>query len=791
MNMFDNTDIIITSSILKKELLKSFNDSLKIIKIYTLSEFNKLYYGDYSNEAILYIMHKYNVIYDIAKIYLNNLTYIEDKEYQRPKLKFLKELKDDLIKEKLYKINKLFKSSLNNKNIIIYNIGNIKEIINLKEELDSFSNAQIINNQEKKYPSHSIYEFATIEEEVVYVANEICKKIKEGISIDHIFISNLSDEYYKLIRRIFPMFNLPFTIKDSGSIYGTYLVNKFLEIYSSDLNKTLEELKEYVDSDETEDIYNQILDVVNNYAFIDNYEEKLPLIKADLKNTKLRNKNIIASVHEKDLNDIFTEEDYVYLLSFNQGIIPTIHKDEQYLSDIDKQELNISLTVDKNNKEKEDTIYSISNIKNLTITYKTYAVGEKFTISSINEELNYEVIKDLPMEYSNSNLYNQIKLTSLKDEYNKYGTESEDLYKLSSTYTKLPYNTYDHTFKGILKEDLHKFLDNKLYLSYTKVDNYYKCPFSYYINYILNLNIYEESFYQHLGTLFHAILEKYNKFSGTYDELWNQELKNLEVEFNNQELFFLEKLHDELLFIIETIKDQETYTDLHDELHEEKVYTSISGDMKITFSGIIDKVKYKKEGTRTIAAIIDYKTGSVDVDLKTVPYGIGMQLPVYLYLANNSDKLENVEVAGFYLQHILNNEINAEKNKTYQEQKKKELQLQGYSNADFGILSTFDKSFDKSNIIKSMSLTKDGKFSRYAKVLTSSEIEYLRDLAERNINTAATNISNGEFTIAPKKIGDTNYGCRFCKYKDICFHTNDDIVELEELTKEDIFGGDE
>ena len=41
----------------------------------------------------------------------------------------------------------------------------------------------------------------------------------------------------------------------------------------------------------------------------------------------------------------------------------------------------------------------------------------------------------------------------------------------------------------------------------------------------------------------------------------------------------------------------------------------------------------------------------------TIEYGIGMQLPVYLYLAKNSNKLSNVKVAGFYLQKVLNNEV--------------------------------------------------------------------------------------------------------------------------------------
>ena len=50
-------------------------------------------------------------------------------------------------------------------------------------------------------------------------------------------------------------------------------------------------------------------------------------------------------------------------------------------------------------------------------------------------------------------------------------------------------------------------------------------------------------------------------------------------------------------------------------------------------------------------------------------------------------------------------------------------------------------------------------------------------------------VAEGSYTQA--KIGEINYGCRFCQFKDICFHTNDDIVELDELTKEDVFGGEE
>ena len=212
--------------------------------------------------------------------------------------------------------------------------------------------------------------------------------------------------------------------------------------------------------------------------------------------------------------------------------------------------------------------------------------------------------------------------------------------------------------------------------------------------------------------------------------------------------------------------------------------------MKITFSGIIDKIKYKKENDKTIIAIIDYKTGIPSLDLSTISYGVGMQLPVYLYLAKNSDKLTDIEVAGFYLQHILNNEITADLKDNYEDLKKKELLLQGYSNDNISILSTFDKTYENSLLIKSMKLKKDGDFYAYAKTLSSEQMNILSNIAENKIKEAAECITNAKFAIAPKKIGDINYGCKYCSFRDICYHSPDDIIELEPISKEDMFGGE-
>ena len=788
ISMFKNNQIIITTNVNKKNLLKKINNQLLNIKIYSINEFNKLFYFDYDEETIFYIMNKYNIKYEIAKIYIDNLYYLENKNYTNNKLIFLSNLKEDLISNKLLKINNLFKSTLINKDIILYNIPLSKEIEYLKNELSKNNNVSILEDEVQSY-KHVIYELQAIEEEVEFIANKICSLIKSGISITNIYLTNLNDEYKKLIKRIFPMFNIPYTLDSSESIYGTFIATKFFELYNKDLSITLESLKEFVDSKETEDVYNKIIDIINKYTFVEDKTEALEMIKYDLKNTKLPKKDIPSSVHEVSLKDtIFTDDDYVFTVSFNQGILPSIHKDESYLTDKDKQELSISLTVDKNNLEKQIIQNKLNSIKNLILTYKKIANGEEFNISSLNDILNYEIEKISTQELTNSEIYNKIKLTSLLDEYYKYGTKSDLLNTLNNHYNNLPYNSYDHTFTGINKDDLKEYLNNKMTLSYSSIDKYFKCPFSFYIGNILKLNIYEETFYQLVGTLFHAILEKCLNTNLNYDELWNQELSHLNHEFTSKEKFFLNKLKEELSFIIDTIKEQENFTNLHDELHEERIYTSLSGDMNITFTGIIDKIKYKQDNANTIVAIIDYKTGNPNLDLTTLPYGIGMQLPVYLYLAKNSKKLTNIKVAGFYLQKVLNNEVTVDNSHSYEQLKKKNLLLQGYSNEDINILSEFDNSFMDSNIIKSMKVKNDNSFYSYCKVLSDKEMNLITDLAEKKINESAECISNAEFSISPKKIGKVNHGCTLCKFKDICFHSEKDVVELEPLKLDDILG---
>ena len=81
MNIENNTILIVPNK-LKKEVLKKIKKLINF-KIISLEEFVKNYYFDYDNKTIHYLMNKYNLKYEVVNIYLKNIYYVENKDYQK------------------------------------------------------------------------------------------------------------------------------------------------------------------------------------------------------------------------------------------------------------------------------------------------------------------------------------------------------------------------------------------------------------------------------------------------------------------------------------------------------------------------------------------------------------------------------------------------------------------------------------------------------------------------------------------------------------------------------------
>ena len=135
-------------------------------------------------------------------------------------------------------------------------------------------------------------------------------------------------------------------------------------------------------------------------------------------------------------------------------------------------------------------------------------------------------------------------LTTYLDNLVKYNIKNKDLDLLSSNYS-IPYMNYDNTYSGISKEKLYKYLDNKLTLSYTALENFYKCKFKYYISNILKINIIKDDFAILIGDICHYVLRCMDDQDFDYDTCFNNYVKT-KREFSKRELFFLDNIKEEL-----------------------------------------------------------------------------------------------------------------------------------------------------------------------------------------------------------------------------------------------------
>ena len=742
--------ILLLPNNLKKSIIKKVREEHynKSIKFMSLEEFIKKITFDYNERTIYYLMKDFDMNYYTCKLYLDNLYYIDNK-LDNEKMKKLIDIKKYLDDNNLLIYNNYFKEYVKDKEIYIYGYNYINKYY--KKLLKDY-NYKVIDDDNKINELNKIYYADYIEEEVIYVGSKICKLLNNNISIEHIKII-ASNEYERIIDRVFGFLNIPVDI-NKNSLYGISSVKKVID--------NLDDISLF-NNIKDNDIIKKLVNIINKYSFINDKKEVKDLIINDLKSTYIENNN---GIKLSSINDYFDDNDYVFLMGFNKENYPKVYKDNDYFSDKEKEQLGLDNSTNLNIKERENIIKNLLSIKNLTITYK---LSDDNNIYIKSDLLDTAIEKIKIDDYTNSNMLNKVLLCQKLDNLVKYNIEDPSIGILSNNYN-INYMNYDNKYKTINKDNLYKYLDNKLTLSYTSFDNYNKCRFKYFIGNILKINIIKNDFAMIIGNVCHYLLSCMNNNDFDIDKYFDDYISK-ERSFSKRELFFLDRIKEEIVFIIDTLKKQLSYSSFDKELYEKKVYVNKDKTIKINFMGVIDKVRYKEEDGVTYLAVIDYKTGSTDIKLNNMEYGLGMQLPIYLYLSNYLD-LNNIKVVGFYLQKLLVNVTDNKKD--YIEAKEDTLKLEGYSINEENILSKFDNTYNDSKLIKGMKTSSKGFYS-YSKVLSTEEIDDIINKTDKLIDKVIDNILEADFSINPKVIDGDSVSCNFCEYKDICFKNERNI----------------
>lgn len=751
----DNTCFIVPNNIKRDILLYiSKNKILVNICFFNINEMKKKIFFDYDEKSVYYLAKEFNIGYDEAQMMIENMYYISDK-YTDNKISKLREMKEYLDNEGLLYYDYDFINYLNNKKIVT-SYG--KTSFFNDKIFDLLSNVEYISSKEDL---KEVCEFSFVDEEVEYVAHSICELIDKGIDVNKIKLVNVSKEYSSSIKKIFSYYNLSVDLKEKTSLYDLNIVRDFINMLSGFSKE--EALETFKNKYNNIDIYNEIINTLNKCYFTNDID----FIIREFKNSFISSKRLNNCIDCLKIEEMYDSDNYYFLLGFNNSV-PRFYKDEDYISDSVKDKLGFKTSNDINKQIKKYYISRIKSISNLFISYRLTDYFNSYLVSSLLSDVSKSLVKNPKMNFkvSYSSKFDQIKLAKGLDDFYKYSLKNENLGALINNCDKDIYDSYDNSFKGINKDEYMESINNKISLSYSSLDNYYKCGFKYYLNNLLKEN--ESNFYSLIGNLYHYVLSKIYDDNFDFNKEYNSFLSNENV--SDKEEVLLIKLKEELKTNVLVLKEQLNKSDFKICKCEEEISVYIKSKASVRLIGYIDKIMLTED--KKYAYVVDYKTGKPEISFDYLEHGLGMQLAVYMYLLNKSKDYADVFLVGCYLQRILIDDLN-----------KEEIKLDGYTFNDINIIKSIDNNYTNKSFLSGVKVNSKGEFSKTSKLFNEEEYTRILSVVETKLQEAINGICSAEFKINPKVIKGKNISCSFCKYNDICYHAYKDNVIIS--------GGDE
>lgn len=763
--------LVICPDHIRNRLLEQFgsNGVISDVSYISYNDYLSRYSFDYGTDAILYLTNKYSMSVSNAKEQLNALRYIDPGAvYNNEKLDCLVSLYRELKDAGLLVFDPCFSDYLSDKHVIYMGYGipdsHIRSVISLP-------GADFVFDEMRPSYVPEITRFSDSENEVLNLFERVADLLEKGVFIDKIHVI-YDESYASLIHRYNSYY--PFEIEESFnvSVYGTEVGRKFISFVR---NNDRAGAYEYLCSVNNE-VSDSLIALLNRYA---SYEliTVLPLIEHDLVRIPYKSPSLTGVVHKGHLYDLLDEDEYLFVLGFSDRFAHFLRNDA-FLDDTMRSLLNMPRIEEENSLIRSSVCGYLSNVRNIYLSYSKKSAFDKYNEQNLFDNCVYLDSPANTISYSKSS--SRLHYSYLLDQYRKYGTESEELGIYKHNYGDNGYGSFDNSFDG----DIGK---TEVSLSYTGLDTFYKCPFSWYLRYVLGIKEESDERNATLGTIAHDLLKDgigiadLEELSSLFDKLSSNHPSQTHLEAHFREL-----LKEELITNISLIREQMSSTALNKRDYEAEYTIGFREYSSLVFNGKIDKLVYaEKDGVITFY-VVDYKTGKKDeIEEKLMKYGFSLQLPCYLYLLSKSERFSGKELrfGGIYLQHIITYDVKYDEEKDLNDKKKESLKLTGYSTSDKERLALIDIGLNdsgvKSEIIKGMSITAKGDINARSKVLSDEEVTDMINNVDRLIRLAYSAVSRGDYEIAPKVISEHNRSCKYCRFEDICFRRQKDVKYID------------
>lgn len=642
-------------------------------------------------------------------------------------------------------------------------------------------------------------------------------------------------------------------INITKQIYG-FLQEQNIEEKISKKVKDLEEMglidlaNEYVES------YHIILEIFDEIVLvfkedkmnIDTYSK---ILKIGLKNSELG--KIPATQDQVTLGDVDRTRSHkvevVFVIGLNDGVFPSVNKDEGFLNDTDRERLKndgieLANGTLENLYEENFNIYKVFTTAEQEM-YLSYASSDGEGKALRPSILIHKMKKIFPKleeqsdvitkqyEVVNQNITYEELLEKIYQLKNKEDIEKL-WYAVYAWYKQnLKWNTrleqdmeglaYTNVPQKLKKENMDKLYGNTLHTSVSRLEQYRRCPFSYYLQYGLKVKPKEELKIQsfNTGSFMHETIDEFFKYVhenglnlAELEEIDIQKIiskiidEDLELSKNyifkatvkyNILVRRLKKIVSKALkYIIQTliysdftIKGTEVEFDTKGEY--KPIRLELEDGKRIEITGKIDRIDIAKEEDGNYLRIIDYKSSSKNIDLNEVYAGLQIQLLTY---ADAVCKEEDLIPAGIFYFSLLEQMIKADKkieDEEIEELIRKNFKMKGLIIADVKVIKMNDNSLTTgTSKMVPAAISKSGEvIEKWTNGVKQEEFGILQKYIYQTIKEIGKEIFNGNIDLKPYyKNGKTP--CEYCEYKSICTfdprRKENTYQYINKLTKDDI-----
>ena len=627
----------------------------------------------------------------------------------------------------------------------------------------------------------TVFHFENYDDEILEVVNHIAILLNKKVDPAKIVIHKVNKDYLNKLEEYLMIYTIDYIVEGEGSFFDVDIVKNFfhdLKNYEAmRLNKVL---KDYLIDKKDNKIFSKIGKVLEPLIMLDLTINSitLDLIKDVFIHTIYQEEVTNAIKIENVLNHIYDDDTHIFIMNFSHGEIAHIYKDDTYLNDKIRKNLKLLTSFDRTQIEEKKILDCIHSYESIHLSYSTYCSSKIYMPSNLIKELAKKRIVNICD--ASIHIYHIVNEDMAKMRFFK-------AYALYRLYQKKTFDyLYGYTYfcadlTKRYQSDFNATLDYLalptlfMELSYTKLNDYFSCPFRFYLKYILNIEEkMEDNNSTFVGRMYHFVLEKV--VAKRYIDRRTKEevlenisvyicdfVKNQTYEIKDKLKFYLNKFSEELKLIVEIIMDFMDHSSFEVLGLEQKLEKQL--DDYTVVVGLIDKIlKYQE-----YYLVIDYKTNPVHPNWYALDVGLDLQLPLYLYLIKANDP--NAKIAGSYLQSVFRTSLLKYEDKPLSKVMLEQLKYVGYTLQDRDVILAIDtNALNGSGSLPKQIVSNKGFYKNFLKKsFTQTQFDAIILYVEKLIFEANKKIRKGLFPILPLTDEKNESVCRYCRLKDLCY----------------------